>query len=183
VTVEVAHGDDRLDALLEEGFRIEPSGWKAERGAAIVSRPETLRFYTEVAEWAAERGWLRLAFLRVGGRPIAFQFGLEQDRQYYFLKGGFDPAFERFAPAKILVHDMLERAFRLGLWRFNFLGGNEAWKLEWTPTCRGRVVLHAFSPTWLGSIDRLLIGYGRPLRNRARARLRFLRRALPRLGG
>jgi len=182
VTVEVAEGDDRLDALLDEGFRIEPSGWKAARRAAIVSRPETRRFYTELAHWAAGRGWLRLAFLRVGGRAIAFQFALEHDRQYYFLKGGFDPAFERFAPSKILVHDMLERAFQIGLQRYNFLGGNEAWKLEWTATCRERVVLHAFSPTWLGNLDRLLIGYGRPLRARARARFRFLRPVAARLG-
>jgi CelD/BcsL family acetyltransferase involved in cellulose biosynthesis len=181
VTVEVADGRDRLDDLVEEGFRIEPSGWKAERGAAIASRPETLRFYREIGRWAAERGWLRLAFLRVGGRAAAFQFGLEHGGQYYFLKGGFDPAFERFAPAKLLVHEMLSRAFSIGLSRYNFLGGNESWKLEWTSTCRERLILHAFAPTLPGTIERVLIAHGRPLRNRARARLQFLRPALRRI--
>jgi hypothetical protein len=68
---------------------IEASGWKGERGAAIISRPETRSFYTEVSRWAARNGWLRLAFLRLDGRALAFQCGLEDGGTHYFLKGGF----------------------------------------------------------------------------------------------
>ena len=181
VSVEVADGSDGLEQLLEEGFRIEPSGWKAEQGGAIASRSETRRFYTDIARWAAARGWLRLVFLRVGGRPAAFQFGLEDGGHYYFLKGGFDPGYERFAPAKLLVHEMLSRAFTAGLERYHFLGGNETWKLEWTSTCRERLVLHAFAPSLSGAVERVLIAHARPLRSRARARLRFLRPVVRRM--
>ena len=34
-------------------------------------------FYRRVAAWAAERDWLRLAFLRLDGRPLAFDLALE----------------------------------------------------------------------------------------------------------
>ena len=85
-----AHGG--VDQL-EEGFALEASGWKAAKGTAILSSPETRLFYTEVARWAAEQGWLRLHFMRVGGRAAAFQLLLVQGGRVWFLKGGYDPRY------------------------------------------------------------------------------------------
>ena len=175
VSFEVADGREDLDDLLAEGVAVEASGWKAARGSAIASREETSRFYAETARWAAARGWLRLGFLRIDGRAAAFQYGIEENGVYYFLKGGYDPAFHRFAPGKLLVQAMLLRAFDAGLVRYDFLGGNEPWKLEWTATCRDRLLLHAFAPSLAGSLERIALSYGRPIRARARRRLRGLR--------
>ena len=80
LTVHFEDGSERLDELLREGFAIEGSGWKAERGSAIASQPETHAFYTDVARWAAARGWLRLAFLRLDGRALAFDLCIEFGR-------------------------------------------------------------------------------------------------------
>lgn len=151
VTVEVADGADRFDELLSEAFQIEPSGWKEERGTAIVSRPTTLRFYREVAEWAAGRGCLRLAYLRLDGRPIAFQYALEDSGRWYFLKGGIDAAFTRFAPGKQLVHAMIERGCSTGLQTFEFLGADEEWKSDWQPAHRELMLQHTFGRTAVGT--------------------------------
>src|SRR5207245_1447048 len=78
LNVRIADGAQDLPALLEEGFGLEASGWKGAAGTAIVSRPETRAFYVEIASWAAARGWLRLALLRLDDRPLAFQLALEQ---------------------------------------------------------------------------------------------------------
>lgn len=147
VRLEVADGRERLGALLEEGFAVEPSGWKAERHSAIASSEETRRFYAEVAAWAAARGILRLSFLRLDGRALAFQYGLEDGGAYYFVKGGYDPAERQAAPGKLLLAGLLERAFNEGLASFEFLGVDEAWKLEWTSDVRERLVVHAIRPT------------------------------------
>jgi hypothetical protein len=172
VSVEVVDGSERLDELLAEGFDLERSGWKAAQGSAIASRPETAGFYTDVADWAAGRGILRLSFLRCDGRPVAFQFALEDGGVYYFLKGGYDPAYDRFSPARLLVNAMLARAFSTGLARFDFLGGNEPWKDEWKPALQPRVILHAFAPGLRGSFERLVVTHGRPARSAARRRIR-----------
>jgi CelD/BcsL family acetyltransferase involved in cellulose biosynthesis len=160
--------------LLEDGFRVEASGWKAAQGSAIVSRPESRRFFTDIARWASSRGWLRLAFLRLDGRALAFQFGLEEGGAYYFLKGGYDSEFHRYAPGKLLVQEMLERAFSSGLERFEFLGQPEPWKLEWTNDTRVLVIVDAFAPSLEGraawavhSVHHSLRGVAR----RAKARL------------
>jgi CelD/BcsL family acetyltransferase involved in cellulose biosynthesis len=150
VEIQVEDGSERLDDLLAEGFRLEPSGWKAKRGTAIVSGPETLRFYREVAAWAAAQGLLRLALLHLDGRPLAFQYALEDGVRWYFLKGGIDPGAGRFAPGKLLVHEMLRRAFDAGLSSFEFLGADEAWKGDWQPRHRVLVLQHSFLPSPVG---------------------------------
>jgi CelD/BcsL family acetyltransferase involved in cellulose biosynthesis len=152
LTVDVHDGREGLPKLLDAAFALEHSGWKGARGTSIAARPETQLFYTSVARWAAERGWLRLAFLTVGGRAVAFQYGLEHARTYYFLKGGYDSAFARFAPGRLLLQRMIERAFTENLARFEFLGADEPWKLEWTHAVRERVTLDAFAPSAVGGL-------------------------------
>ena len=172
VAVEVADGRERLDALLGEGFEVEGSGWKVAEGTAIVSRPETVRFYNEVARWAAERGTLRLAFLRLDGRAIAFHFDLEEDGVEYHLKGGYDPEFARYSPSKVLHYGMIERAFESDVRRYEFLGADEPWKLQWAHGRHELVVLQAFARTAVGLADWAAFAWGRPLAKRALRRTR-----------
>ena len=176
VEVRVEAGQSSVDALLAEGFPVEASGWKAERGTAILSSPQTRRFYTAVAHWAADAGLLRLGFLRLDGRPIAFAFGLQDGTAFYLLKGGYDPAYRRFAPAKLLFRALMARAAASGLQRFELLGATEPWKLQWTRHCHERVLLRSYAPTVLGIADHAAqtayFRYGHPIAKRALARVR-----------
>ena len=169
VTFHLDDGRERLDTLLAEGFRVEASGWKAEQGTAIQSRPETVRFYTDVARWAATRGALRLAFLRLDDRPLAFQFLIEDARTLHFLKGGYEPEFRKLAPGTLLIEEVLSYAFANRLRTFEFLGFPEPFKLEWTNLLRNRQRFQAFAPTPAGIADWAAWAYGRPLAKRARA--------------
>jgi CelD/BcsL family acetyltransferase involved in cellulose biosynthesis len=171
LTVHFEDGSERLDELLREGFAVEGSGWKAERGSAISSQPETLAFYTEVARWAAARGWLRLAFLRLDGRPLAFDLCIEAAGSSYVLKGGFDPDYRRFGPGVVLTYESLSRAFSEGLSTYEFLGDADSYKLAWTDTARERRRLQIFSGSPLGHAQLAAWRYGRPLAKRAAARL------------
>lgn len=163
VTLEIADGSERLEELLAEGFRLEASGWKAAEGTAIVSSEETQRFYEAVARWSAEHGWLRLFFLRAGGRPVAFQLALEHGRTHYFLKGGYDPADSAYSPGKLLLHATLAHAFERGLQRYELMGDVEPWKLEWTKALEERVSLEAFRRTPRGLAAFAARAYVRPL--------------------
>ncbi len=157
---------------LEQFFRVEAAGWKGQRGSAIATEPGTQRFYTEVARWGAERGWLRLAILRVGDRPVAGDLCLQCGSVHFLLKTGFDPAYRRFAPGKLLRHAMVERAFAEHLRSYEFLGTDETWKLEWTTATRPRLVVQAFGRTVLGRIDHLAFAYARPVAKGVQQRAR-----------
>ena len=150
VELALEPGGDALDVLLAEGFRLEASGWKGARGSAIRSRPDTEGFYRDVAKWSAERGVLRLAFLRLDGRALAFEFCLRDGGIQYNLKGGYDGDYQRFAPSKLLHRRMLERAFADGLSSYEFLGSDDPWKLEWTGHTRQVQAFQAFGNTPYG---------------------------------
>ena len=163
LTLEVCDGKEGFDELLEEGFRVEGLGWKDAYGTSINSRPAARRFYTEVARWACERGWLRLAFLRLDGRVLAFDYCLEYNKAHYLLKTGYDPAYGKFGPGMIIRYLMLARAFSEGLTTYDFLGigSDDVWKREWTNTHQERLFLRMFAPTALGFLDQASFVCGR----------------------
>ena len=172
VEIEVHDGGERLDELLDEGFDVEGAGWKDRSGTAIRSGPETERFYRSIARWGVDEGMLHLAFLRVDGRAIAFDFSLETPRAHFLLKTGFDPEWGRYGPGRLLRREMLARAFSLGLETYEFLGAAEPWKLEWTTTRRERVEIAAFPRTPIGVASRAVEERVLPALRGARDRLR-----------
>jgi len=144
-----APAPDEVEALLDEGLRVEASGWKGRTGTAILSQPPTAGFYRELARWAADKGWLRLAFLRAGPRAVAFELALEQDGVVSLVKGGYDEASARFGPGVVLLRDLLEDAFVRGVREIDLLGGAENYKLQWAHGTRARSTVTAFH----GAVD------------------------------
>jgi CelD/BcsL family acetyltransferase involved in cellulose biosynthesis len=165
VEFEVRDGRADLAQLLEEGFRAEASGWKGERGTAIGSAPHTRRFYEEVAAWASARGSLRLGFLRLDGRALAFDFAVEEGGAHSLLKTGFDAAWHSFAPGLLLRERMIEHCFGQGLETYEFLGDATGWKLEWDDATHERVALEAFRRTPAGAVGWATWAYARPAAN------------------
>jgi CelD/BcsL family acetyltransferase involved in cellulose biosynthesis len=129
--VEVHRDTEGLGSLLDEAFRVEASGWKADRGTAITSDPEAAEQYRLLAHWAACRGWLRLAMLRLDGRAIAMQYGVEAHGVSYALKIGFDEEFASLSPGKVLLASEIERCFAEGVARFDFAGAVAGYKTAW----------------------------------------------------
>lgn len=161
-----------LEQRLEEGFRVESLGWKGTRGTAIASDARTRRFYTDVALFAEQRRWLRLGFLRVGGKAVAFDFGLHHEGSFYLVKTGYDPAFKAHGPGVQLRLESIERAVAEGCRHYEFLGQPEPTKLEWTDRCRQRILVQAFRPSPAGAVDRLIWTRGRDAAVRLRSAVR-----------
>lgn len=144
LSFEFTDGGDDLEAALDVGFELESSGWKAEEGTAIASRPDRVAFYREIAAWARERGWLTLAFARLDGVAIAFDFCIEQGGRVYVLKGGYDPAWKKFSPAYLLMEETIARAYASGAETYELLGDDAPYKLRLTDAVRERDHLQAF---------------------------------------
>lgn len=161
VAIEVFEGGEGLSTLLEESFRVEASGWKGERGTAVICSPQTRRFYEGIAVWASRLGLLRLATLRLGGRLIAFNLGFEAEGRYYLLKLGHDATLDPLSPGTVLTAAMVERAFVLGLESYEFLGGQDAYKLRWSQERREAIEVKAFAHSPLGALDRIVQTHGR----------------------
>jgi CelD/BcsL family acetyltransferase involved in cellulose biosynthesis len=158
VRFEVHDGSTDLDRLLAEVLAVEAAGWKGERGTAMASQPQTMRFYTDVARWAAAQGWLRIALLRLDGRPIACDFALQQGGSWYTLKAGYDEEFRSFGPGALLLADEVAHCCEQpDLSRIELLGQNDAFKSSWTTQSSPRTRIRAFDKgaaglfRWLGA--------------------------------
>jgi CelD/BcsL family acetyltransferase involved in cellulose biosynthesis len=165
LTFEVLDGSDDLPRLLEEGFAVEAAGWKGQRGTAIASSAATRGFYTDIATMLAGRGALRLGFLRLDGRPFAFDLAVEEAGVHSLLKTGYDPGMRAAGPGMLLRARMLERAFDIGLRRYDFLGQDVAWKREWTTEAEDQLLIQVFRGP-LGLADWAMQRYARPLARR-----------------
>jgi CelD/BcsL family acetyltransferase involved in cellulose biosynthesis len=146
VSLEVVDGGEALPAALEDGLRLESSGWKREAGTAILCLADVQAFYRGLAESAAREGWLRLFFLRAGDARVAFEFDLLCAGRLYVLKLGHDPEYAAYSPQNLLCSLVLREAFSAGLAEFDFTGPGEDWKREWTRETRAHAWLFAFRP-------------------------------------
>jgi len=171
VKFTVEDGTERLDSLLEQGFALEAAGWKGERGTAIISRPETRSFYEDLARWATEEGLLRLAFLWLDERPIAFNLCLENGQSHFALKPGHDPELNKHGPGALLEYRMIERSFEIGLESHELLGDPDELKLSFAGEhFRNRKEIQAFTRSPRGVATRLVQTHGRAVARRMLAR-------------
>ena len=152
VEMESIWSTSEMKEALEEGFRIEGAAWKDHIGTSIHSQPDSRLFYSRLAERFAQMGWLRLYFLTVAGRRIAFHYSVSYGKRVYLLKPGYDPDFARFSPVNVLCFLFLKDAFRNGLQEFDLLGVADDWKLQWTSTVRGHYWMFVFSKRLVPSL-------------------------------
>jgi CelD/BcsL family acetyltransferase involved in cellulose biosynthesis len=145
VEVERIEGGLELEGKLEEGFALEQSGWKGQRGTAMAQDGRTRGFYTELARDAAYAGRLSLYFLRLDGRPVAFQYGLTYGGRYFLLKPGYDESLKECSPGQLLMDEVLADCISRGLREFDFLGPDMVWKRDWTDKVRRHTWLSIFN--------------------------------------
>jgi CelD/BcsL family acetyltransferase involved in cellulose biosynthesis len=144
---EIAGGSD-LARALEDGLRIEAAAWKGKSGTAIASQSESRNFYQSFATRAAQRGWLRLQFLKVNGKRIAFNYCVRFRDTLYIIKQGYDPEYAPYSPFNLLCFYLLQDAFRSGASAVDFLGCEEPWKRTWTEESHGHSWLYLFQDRW-----------------------------------
>jgi hypothetical protein len=106
--MECGERADVLEAKLREGIDIEDASWKGEHGSSIVRRGMVDYFHLLATHLAAFR-CLRLIFLRVAGKPVAFCFGAVSKGVFYYYKIGYDPAFAKYSPGQLLLYYLLQQ--------------------------------------------------------------------------
>lgn len=132
-----------LGEALRASYHLETLGWKGTDGSPIARDPQTLQFYTELAQAMAARGRFALYTMTLAGRLIAFEYSLRGGGHIEMLKLSFDPDLARYSPGQVLRLKLLEREAALGEIRYYHLGRPSPWKLRWAtevaPLCTLRV--------------------------------------------
>ncbi len=168
VHVEVLAPSPReLGPLLQEAFEVEIAGWKGRKGSAILSDAKREALHRRYAVAAAEKGILRLSFLRIGSRAAAMQLAVEYGGGFWLLKIGYDEQFARCSPGTLLTVETLRWAAERGLRSYEFLGKVEPWTKVWTRHVRPCLALWAY-PAELRSMTHLTADFPKIVYRRLR---------------
>ena len=130
VEVRVARTAADLDAALEESFRIHELRWKGRPDGSLYGTERGRRFHVAAVRNLAALDVPRIVTLVVGGRTIAFNFGLVVEGRFCSYRIGFDPDWAAFSPGYLNNLDMVEAAANEGARVVEFLGGAEEHKQQ-----------------------------------------------------
>ena len=144
---EVVTDPSAIESALSDGFAIEHESWKGEKGTAIACSQDLMNFYTRWADTAAKKGWLRLSFLKVNNRRVAFDYSIYYNNRLYCMKIGYDPAFHQYSVGQLLCSRILQHCFEDGLSEYDFLGESTTQKKDWTSLARRRLCVFIYNRT------------------------------------
>jgi hypothetical protein len=121
-------------------------------------------FHRDLARIAAERGWLRLAFLYQDDLPIAAQFWMVSGATAYILKTVYDQEYRKYSPGKVLTSEMFRYVIDVdGVTSIDYVQGDEDYKKDWTPKRRERKGILVYNDTprgrFLAFLDRRLVPF------------------------
>ncbi|OPH83356.1 GNAT family N-acetyltransferase [Nitrobacter vulgaris] len=106
VSFQVARSTADVARALETFLALEASGWKAQRGTALIQHSGDAAFIRRAAPALAKRGQCEIVTLHAGPTPVAAAVVLRhQDRAFYF-KLGVDERFAKFSPGVQLTLDL-----------------------------------------------------------------------------
>jgi CelD/BcsL family acetyltransferase involved in cellulose biosynthesis len=94
-------------------------------------------FHREFAETARTRGWLRMWFLELDGRPLAAWYGFRYAGVEFDYQGGRDPAWDRFSVGTLVIAHAMRMAFEDGIGEYRLLRGAESYKQRFATHDRG----------------------------------------------
>lgn len=100
-------GADEIKSQLQRGFEVEDRSWKGEAGTSVLRNEDVLTFFCRQAESLARHDHVRLVFLELDGRPIAFEYGWFAKGTYFSPKVGYDAAFAQYSPGQLLRYELL----------------------------------------------------------------------------
>ena len=115
---------------------IERMSWKEAEGTSITANPYQVAFYEALTRGLAERGWLRLYFLDVGGRPVAHDIGFHYKNRFFSGKTSFIEDLRHLQPGFVLRWLILKDLYERGIREHDFMGDPDPYKLHWTDSMR-----------------------------------------------
>jgi len=136
---------DAIDQALVDGFQIEAKGWKNHSKTAIASQSDALDFYTNLARDLAGNGHLRLHFLTLNEKRIAFDYSIFRHKRLYSLKSGMDLEHAHYSPGTLLLYLILQQAHDEELVEVDLLGTADEFKMQWTRNMRDSPWLLVYS--------------------------------------
>ncbi len=147
-----------VDAAMDDFIRIHQKRWNDIGHRGVFADRHVDAFHREVAHLLHDRGWLYLAFLRIGEQRMVGDYGLLFRKEFAtYLGGGLgDEEFLRHSPGRVLLMDIMKECVENKAEVFDFMRGTERYKYafgaidvpNWT------VLMYSRLPGWYARTHR-----------------------------
>ncbi len=121
----LVHPDPRfsIEELMEMVREVERRSWKFRHGTSLVQHPHVDAFFERWAKLLDQGSHLALFILRVGQRPIAYEWGYVAKGTYFPHKCSFDEQLSEHSPGHVLCSLVLQHLFeQRRVHRVDYLG-------------------------------------------------------------
>lgn len=137
-------------ARLEAVAAVERGSWKGRRASTRLQQGTGQDILRHALATLGERGELQLWLAEVDGRAIAFQIDFVLPGRLLHYQCAFDARFGRSRPGSVLAYLSLEHGWEAGIREFDYLTGDEPYKLQRTNATRPIYQLAAYRRTLRG---------------------------------
>jgi CelD/BcsL family acetyltransferase involved in cellulose biosynthesis len=134
VTIDLDAGAHDPIAALARAADVCRRSWKGRHGTSLLLHPQIRRFLERLTSDPGSGAFV--AELRVGETTVAYELGFRLDGKVWSYDSAYDLAFSDGSPGVLLTARIIEDACRRGMSEYDFMRGDEPYKLAWTDTYR-----------------------------------------------
>ncbi|MBV9265858.1 MAG: GNAT family N-acetyltransferase, partial [Acidobacteriaceae bacterium] len=129
--------------LLEHLIRLHTRRWRAHGEPGMVAVHRLAPFLREIVARLSLDGMVRYFLIRFSGEIAAILVAFIHRNEVFAYMSAFDPEYESFGFGRKLLYESLRTSYESGHSVWNFLRGDEPYKLSWgaelMPRCRIRL--------------------------------------------
>jgi CelD/BcsL family acetyltransferase involved in cellulose biosynthesis len=127
---------ETLDAAMDLFYNLHLQRWKAEGQDGVFTTAPMRDFHKAMAAEGLRRGWLRLGFLSLDDKPVFCTYGYQVGASAYLYQQGGSPEYPNFNLGYAALAFSIEDACENGAGGYDFLRGEQGYKLHWAKNSR-----------------------------------------------
>lgn len=143
--IEICRDERRLKTAVKIFFRLHRLRWLEDGGSSGIVGARVEAFHRDAMARLMAAGQLRLYTLWVDGLTVASVYAVINGRTFYYYQAGMDPAWRSRSVGLVLIGETFVDALRLGVSRYDFLRGEEAYKSDWVGDSRRLISRRLFA--------------------------------------
>lgn len=131
VDIGIVDHDAERREVLEYMFWLHARRWRAKWQPGVFAWRTVRDFHRCFTSIALQRDWLALHYMKLNGRYVAVHYCFQLDSAVCYYGGGFDPDLSKYSVGTVLMGKAIQHAIERGASVFDFLRGDEPYKLSW----------------------------------------------------
>ncbi len=150
IEYKVHNINDDLYHDLELFFNLSLKRWSNSFSGQVEQRERA--FFFDLANKFRANGWLDLSFLFANNDLLSSVIGFNYNKKFYYSNQTYNPDYSKYSPGSIHLLQLIRKAIGCGTMEFDFLKGDEAYKLLWTDSVRDNLqiilITNGFFRSW-----------------------------------